>query len=252
VKLINSAIFVSLLFLAGCNQNQATGYVPEEIKIVNAADAAAAKDESFFPMVRGNQWVYAISTSVTVGGTPSRAQEQDMTFRCTNVYTQGDKTYATMEAVARGQVNERQQWILEKGKGFYQASVGDPPKIFTPPQPAMSFPVKTGNNYTWEGVGYVPEGLSKKAKMESKTLARQEVDTDAGRMITVPILTVISWDSGRAAQTTWWAPGVGIARHRQEVVAVRTVQRNGKAVQEQAIAVSTMRLKSTTLKKAEK
>ena len=251
MKPIQSALFFSLLLLAGCNQNQASGYVPEVVKITNAAEAAAAKDESYFPMVRGNQWVYDITTNVTVGGTPSRAQEQEMTFRCTNVYTQGNKTYATMEAVARGQVNERQQWILEKGKGFFQASVGDPAKMFNPPQPAIRFPMKEGNEYQWEGTGFVPEGNSKKAKMHSKVLAKVEVDTGAGRMMAVPILTILSWDTGSAAQTTYWAPGVGIARHRQEVVAVRTVQRDGKSVQEQAVAISTMRLKSSTLKKAE-
>lgn len=251
MKTTHLALICSLLPLAGCNQNQASGYVPEEIKIVNAAQAAKANDLDYFPMARGNQWVYEVSTNVTVGGSPSRSDKQEMTFRCTNVYTQGDRTYGTLEAVAKGMVNERQQWILEKGKGLFQVSVGDPPKAFTPPQPAMRFPMKEGTQFKWEGHGFVPDGTSRDAKMDSVVQKNQEVDTDAGRMMATPILSTISWATGRAAQTTWWAPGVGIARYRQEVVAVRDVMVKGKPVKQQAVAVSTMRLVSTTLKKAE-
>ena len=163
MKPTHLALICSLLPLAGCNQNQASGYVPEEIKIVNAAQAAKAADLDYFPMARGNQWVYEVSTNVTVGGSPSRSDKQEMTFRCTNVYTQGDRTYGTLEAVAKGMVNERQQWILEKGKGLFQVSVGDPPKAFTPPQPAMRFPMKEGTQFKWEGHGFVPDGTSRDA-----------------------------------------------------------------------------------------
>lgn len=242
-----SLLLGSFALLAGCNQNQAPGYKPEEVKLVNAADVAAGKEENLFPMVRGNQWVYDVDISVMVAGGQQQNRKQVLTFRCTNVLTQGNKIYATLEAVVNDQVNERQQWILEKGKGLYQASVGDPAQLYTPPQPALRFPVKEGNVFRWEGTGFVPEGAVKKATIESTIMKTQEVDTGAGRMQAIPVQAIYKWDTGIAAQTTWWAPGVGIARYRQEVRAVQNSMEKGKPVKREAVAVSVMRLKSMSL-----
>ena len=237
-----------LALMGGCNQNQATGYVPDIVEVVNAADVAAKKDESILPMARGNQWVYDVEISAMVAGSQQQKRAQELTFRCTNVYSQGDKVHATLEAVTGGLVNERQQWTLVKDKGLFQNSVGDPPNPFVPPQAAIRFPIKEGMEYRWEGTGFIPQGTIGKSKVATKVEKLQEVDTGAGRMQAYPITSIINWATGVAVQTSWWAPGYGIVRYRQEVRAIESIMEKGKVVRKEAVAVSVMRLKSTSLK----
>ncbi len=241
-----SFLLAAILVASGCNQGQASGYTPEVVKVVTRADVAPGKERALFPMVRGNQWVYDVDiTIVQASGRQNRKEE--LTFRCTNVYTRGKKTYATLEAVMNGQVNERQQWVFEDGVGLFQESVGDPAKPFIPPQPALRFPIKKDNVFRWEGTGWVPEGRVTKSKSESKILGPEEIDTGVGRMEAVTVQNISRWENGVAVQTTWWAPGVGIARYRQEV---KVLQKTKEGLQE-AVAISVMRLKSQSLRGTE-
>ena len=238
---------LAALAVIGCNQNQAAGYKPEPVQLVTSATLNPGEERRLFPMVRGNQWVYDVEIRVTQPNGQQEMRTQELTFRCTNVVRQGNRTTATLEAVMDGQVNERQQWVFEEGKGLFQASVGYPPKPFTPMQAALRFPIQKDNVFKWEGTGFVPEGSVKKSRTESKIEGNQEVDTGVGRMEAVTVQTTSRWDTGVAAQTTWWAPDIGIARYRQEVRVVVPMQGGQRG---EAVAVSVMRLKSKSLKSA--
>lgn len=228
--------------LAGCNQGQQAGYVPQEIKIVNDGTLKRGEESRIFPMQRGNQWVYDVDVTIIANG-QRETREQQLTFRCTNEYRQGNKHFATIEAVIDGQVNERQQWMLEDGKGLFQIAVGFPAKTYTPPLPALRFPIEPDMRFQWEGRGFVPEGQETESKVTSQVDDTEEVDTGLGRMISIPVRTTNTWATGVAVQTTWWAPGVGIARYRQEARISRTIQ--GQRVE--YVAISVMRLRSMSL-----
>ena len=225
----------------GCNQQpKAEGYKPEEVKTVTIAEFEPGKEEVLMPFKVGNEWVYEVDIDMRLRNQAAREQTtRELVFRCTNVRPVGKQTRAVMEAVEDDKVNERQVWILNN-KGLFQTSVGMPEIPFEPAQPAFRRPVKPGSTFQWQGKGFVPDGSVSDAQSESKIEPLQEVDTGIGRIKAYPVTTVTKWKNGVAQSTTWWAPGIGIVRYRQEVAAAG------------GVAIQVMRLKSTNVVKVEK
>ncbi|MBN8690665.1 MAG: hypothetical protein J0L72_07710 [Armatimonadetes bacterium] len=237
-----------LVVTAGCN-NASPGYKPEEVKLVSSGLIKAGEERRLFPLERGNQWVFDIETTIIRPDGKRETDQKEMTYRCTSVLKQGKRTYYDLESVIGDDVIEIQRWYFEEGVGYFQVSVGYPAKPFEPPICAVRLPLEPGNRFDWKGVGYVPEGIKAPSTATTKILGLQQVDTGLGRMEGYAFETEVKWASGLAKQSTWWAKDVGIARYRQEVVAVAKDQKGNPI---RIIAISVMRLKSMSLKSTAK
>jgi hypothetical protein len=243
-KWIIGAVAMAVL-TAGCNPGKPAGYKPEVIEEIGTGTVPKGEEGRYFPLAIGNQWVYDVDITVRRDGKESKTS-QELTFRCTNVNKVGAKTFATLEAIIDGKVNEQQQWSLDD-KGLYQLSVGAPPKPFDPPQPAIRFPVEPKNEFVWKGTGFVPQGRVDKGESKSIVLGVESADTGIGRFRTLAVETTLTWATGGARSTTWWAPDYGIVRYRQEADMVGKAP-DGKLVRIQAVQV--MRLKSKSFRNA--
>lgn len=226
--------------LTGCNQNR--GYTIDPPVVLSNKPFEKGKEAELFPLTVGNEWVYEVDITYIPNAKNATRQvsKKELTFRCIRVNTVGGNTRAILEAVLEGQVNERQEWLLNK-EGLYQVAIGYPRKPFTPPQPVMRFPIEAGGEFQWKGTGFVSDGQVRECRTKTQVLGEQDVDTMLGTVKAQTLQTQTIWrDGGRDWQsqnTTWWAPGIGIVRYRQE------------SATKEAVAIQVMRLKSYSLKK---
>lgn len=238
------ACVVAAGVISGCNPGaaKADGYkakAPEELKTVEFKEGTPDAEALLLPLTKGNVWEYEVEIDQRPKDAPARTKtKSNLTLRCTNVTRIGTMVKATIEAVVDDQVNERQMWLLTKS-GLYQTSVGYPAVPYNPAQPAFRVPLKSGGEFEWAGRGFLPDGSVGDGASKSKVNKPTHVDTLMGRVEAYGVDTMLAWRDGRAASTTWYAPGIGIVRYRQEVVA-----KNGSAIQ-------IMRLKSYRLVSSE-
>lgn len=234
------ACVVAAGVLSGCNQGggKTDGYKakePEELKTVEFKEGTPGAEDVLFPFAVGNQWDYEVEIDQRKKDEPARTKtSSSLTLRCTNVTKIGTMTKATIEAVMDDQISERQMWLRTKS-GLFQLSVGMPSVPYNPYQPAFRIPLKAGGEFEWAGQGFLPDGSVGEGISRSKVNKMTYVDTMMGRVQAYGVDTLLRWRDGQAASTTWYAPGIGIVRYRQEVVA-----KNGSAIQ-------IMRLKSYRL-----
>lgn len=233
--------FIGLASLAvvGCNNSKGdskSGYKPVEVERLKAGEYKPGEEAQLFPFAVGNQWTYDVEISFQAPNAPTRQPvKRLLRFRCTQVVKTAKGQRMNMEVVMDGKVNEVQEWILNND-GLFQSSVGYPPKPFKPMQAAWRSPLKQGAKFAWTGIGYRPDGTVGPAETTSEVLQAQEVDTEAGQVMSIPVKTLQKWGKGNvASSTTWWASGYGIVRYRQE------------AVTPQGITVQVMRLKSVSI-----
>lgn len=235
------ALIAGAVALTGCNQGgggaKAGEYKPVEVARLETAEFKPGGERDLFPFKVGNSWSYDAEISFRPNGAqPQPPVVKVLRFRCTQVVKTAKGIRVNMEVVMDGRVNEVQEWLLTD-QGLFQSSVGYPGRPFNPPQPAWRSPMQIGAKFSWKGTGFTPDGQVGPGESTSEVLPKQDVDTGLGQVNAVPVQTRLSWPKGRALSTTWWAPGYGIVRYRQE------------AITEQGLAVQVMRLKSVSIAK---
>jgi hypothetical protein len=104
--------------------------------------------------------------------------------------------------------------------GIYQVSDG-PDRKFDPPQLIFPFPATRYEMREMKSTGPLPSGAGE-FSLAVKYIGPQEVDTDMGRMSALAVESVTSWTTpegpARSIAVTWWVPGIGFVRQRQEII----------------------------------
>ncbi len=225
--------------MSGCNRS--TGYKITPPAVLSAESFKPGQESTLLPLTVGNEWVYEVDITVIPNGKNATRQvsQKELTFRCTRVTKVGNDTRAILEAVLEGQVNERQEWLMNS-TGLYQVAVGSPRKPFTPAQPVWRIPMELNSEFQWSGTGFVSDGVVRPCRTKSQVLGEQDVDTILGTVKAQTVQTQTIWREGntdwQSSNTTWWGPGIGIVRYRQE------------AITKQGVAIQVMRLKAYSLK----
>ncbi len=203
------ALVVIPVALSGCGSSG--GYTPKPAKKVADVALKPGDEASLIPLKVGNQWVYEIESSE---GT------SELTLKVSDVKQEGDVTLATMTATVSGSPATMTSWRVDK-TGIYQVSDG-PTRVFDPPQLLVPFPLELNSLRKTKLTGPFPFGGTT-GPMDSsvKYIGPQHVDIAGARIAAVAVESVTTWQSenGPAASRgmTWWTPGVGFVRQRQEV-----------------------------------
>jgi hypothetical protein len=196
------------LLLVACGSGDK--YQPKKQATIKPVAFEAGQEATLMPFKVGNQWVY----TAEVG-----AQKQEVTFRVTDVRTEGDATIATMATSSPGTPTRESQWRMDS-TGIYQVSDGSDRK-FEPPQLIFPFPAKLYELREMKSDGPVPGGAGP-FDLSVRFIGTQEVDTDMGRMSALAVESVTSWTTpdgpARSIAVTWWVPEIGFVRQRQEII----------------------------------
>lgn len=227
------------LVAAGCG-NKAEGYKPVPLQKVELVSIQPGQEMSLFPLAEGNQWVYTVEAAVQ-GPRGSGGDRGEVTLRVKTVRNVGDGKQASIDIVRNEEVQERTEWLVNS-KGIYQLSSGRAGIKFDPPQLQFAFPYEKGKVFKWLGNGALPNGGQGKVDIVSRTIGPEECDTDMGRFSTIAVQSNYRWRDAkgmdfRMVGNSWWRPGVGLIRIRQEMVSP-----------DGTTAVQLLRLKSSTLK----
>lgn len=215
---------LATLVLVGCSKE---GYKPQPVAKIAPPKVQQGKEGSLFPFDKGTQWTYMINAMLVVNRQQRPAEPQEQTYRVVEAGPDGKggwrATIEVLQADANGKlkVQNRQQW-LTTSKGIYQLSVrGKQEVAYNPPMPAVIFPAKTGQKFTWKGTGVQPDGQVGTHTVKSRVLGPQEVDTLAGRRSAIAVESETSFGSGKTAgkavSKVWFQPNVGIVRYTQKM-----------------------------------
>jgi hypothetical protein len=203
------ALVVFPVVLAGCGSSD--GYTAKPAKKVADVSFKSGDEASLMPLTVGNQWVYTIESSQ---GTA------EMTLKVTEVTKEGDATLATMTATMSGSPATLTGWRVDS-TGIYQVTDG-PTRKFEPPQLLVAFPLELNKEHKRTVTGPHPFGNTT-GSMETtvKYVGPQHVDIDGDRIAAMAVESVTTWQSASGPASsrgmTWWTPGVGFVRQRQEV-----------------------------------
>lgn len=209
------------LVSAGCSGGSSSGYVPQPVPHVEKAEIKPGEETTLMPLKEGNSWTYAVEAQRMAGGRSAGNAQGELTYRVASTTVEGNATRATLELISGGKTIEKQEW-LANDKGVFQIGVGEKTEKFTTPQPVILTPLKDHPSFEWRGYGLCPDGKFGNIIVRSKILDLQEVDSEIKRFSALPVESVTEYEGdgrkGNAASTTWFAPGVGIVRFKQEVV----------------------------------
>jgi hypothetical protein len=202
------AIIAVAALLLGCGKE--SSYSPKPATKVKDASVKPGEEASLFPMEVGNQWVYSVETA---------QGSFELTLKVTDVSREGDATIATLTST-NGTQQTQSKWRID-GTGIYQLSDG-PDRVFEPPQLLVAFPLEEGKETSVTLRGPYPlGGQIGQMQTRSKYLGVQQIDTDMERLSALAVESLTTWttEDGNAASRgmTWWAPGIGFVRQRQEV-----------------------------------
>jgi len=217
-----AATLVCACVVSGCSHEPADKFVAKPPETIPPATVTPGNETALFPLDKGNQWTYSVSVLTRTNGQDGQTQNYDSVWTVTSSKTSGDGVEATIETSSPATSKKDVQIWRANSKGIYEVADGDPLVNFTPPFPVITFPVKEGTVYNWQGTG--PNGMKGGGPQKSvRTIrASQVVDTDMGRMSAIPVddsgTLMTNGKQGQSASTIWFAPGVGIVRLRQEVV----------------------------------
>lgn len=204
-----TAVALAAIFAAGCGSKDnaaaaATGGKPEPA--VPPAEVKAGDEASLMPLATGNQWTYT-------------SDANQITLKVANVAPQGDGKKATIEIFVNDKLTSRQVWLQNK-TGMYQLAQGLNPKPFNPPQPILLFPIERGKVSKYTGTGPV-DNATGRIQSELRVDGPQPVDTDMGEksgiLVRQAVLLTAGKVQGRLVSNTWFAPGIGIVRLRNDI-----------------------------------
>lgn len=201
-----------LLLAAGCRK-AAPGYIPVAPPPIEPVKAAEVRTPTaLMPLDLGNHWTYTLQSQSFAGEKLQGSTELTVEYRVAEVSPNGD---ARVVLEANGKPIDQQGW-RSSPSGLYQVTSGLRSDPVVPIQPLALLPLTAGRKYTWEGMGPVSEGRVARSRTTSEILEPQNVDTQIGTLSAVPIVTQTEYADGRMENTTWFRPGVGLIRLRQE------------------------------------
>lgn len=195
--------------LAGCGKEE--GYESTPTAKVDMLSIDEANSLPIMPLTEGNQWVY----TVTIGN-----QRIDTELTVQDVRQNSGGTTATIRVASSGAPPQTSEWRLD-ATGLYQLTAGFDGEPFQPPQLLVKLPIEIGDMYEQDCNGRWPTGGSGDFHVKSRVIGFQEVDTGIGRLSAVAIESLTTWENEgvqfAAAGMTWWTPGIGFVRQRQEI-----------------------------------
>lgn len=208
-----------LLSAAGC-RNPAPGYVPSAPVVVEPVKMTEVKSPlALMPLELGNQWSYTLAFESFEGSKPTGSSEVAVDYKVSTVRPDGS---ALLILQQDGKSVDQQVW-RSTADGLYQVASGLKSSSYVPQQPLALLPLSPGQKFEWQGRGPDPSGEIGQAKMTSVVLPAQNVDTGLGPLSAVPIESVTKYAHTVTRSTSWFRPGVGLVRLRQE-----TTKKNGR------------------------
>lgn len=225
-------LFGSLAALAfgasGCRPKDGPGSSTQNTppKAVTPADVKPGEEATLFPLKVGTQWTYKAETRRMADGRETTGGGE-VTLRVATSTPIPGGVKATLETLDKdGKVAQTQEWQIT-AKGIYQITAGEKAIAFSPPQPALLFPLASNKSFSWKGTGLCPVGETGTQEFKNSVTEPQEIDTDMGPFSAIPVESIGKFKTtddkgkpieGQSASTTYWVPKVGIARFRQEIV----------------------------------
>lgn len=212
MKLLLAAPFV--LLVAGC-KNPAPGYTPVPPPPVASVDLASLKSaKDLMPLDVGNVWKYALhSQALDSNGNAKGEANRNAEIEIESRWPDGT---AVIVFRVDGNIVDRQAWHAEPN-GLYQVEGGIESISVRPPMPLFPIPLKASRAFEWKGRSPSLAGRSSASSEAGEILAPQKVDTTAGAVSAVPVVSHTVYVDGRNDGTTWFQPGVGIVRMQQEI-----------------------------------
>lgn len=213
------AVLAGLVLVSGCGSNG--GYTPQKASLPSRLTVNPDDGPKLFPVAEGNQWVYSVETVLEAGG-QTQSGRNDVTMRITRVEDTPQGKRVNLELIVNDQVSDRQVWLIGR-EGILQVSAGrDQQRPLTPPQPIVPFPLEKGREWTWEGTGPRPTGDVGPMRVTIRNVGEELADMEEGQAFALALETRTRWTQpdnqpGEAIQKSWWVPGQGIIRLRQEV-----------------------------------
>ena len=206
-----------LALLVGC-RNPTPGYTPVPPAPIPQVSVKEVRSPlALMPLDLGNQWTYSLRAQSFQAEESLGEVEQTVDYRVTRVAPDGATTLVLEQG---GKPLDEQVW-KSTGGGLYQLSSGTRGVPFEPAQPLALLPLTDGRKFTWEGRGQIGENLVGRSRMASEIFAPQNVDTAIGTLSAVPIVTRTDYDGGHIENTSWFRPGIGLIRLRQETFGAR-------------------------------
>lgn len=220
MRLKPTALLLACIALAGCSSSK-QGYTPAPPKAVTPATVAAGSEATLFPCVEGNTWRYDMDMQqlTQVGAVPQKAE---YTMECKKVETLPEGgTRATLELLKGDVLQDRQIWKIDS-TGIYQEQAGlETPQKSEPPMPSVIFPLEVDKVVPWAGKNPSAKGP---IPMTAEIVNRgpDTVDTVVGTFSAYRIETTQKYKNEKGDEVvtrsvTWYAPKIGIVKHRQEV-----------------------------------
>ena len=209
------------ILVCGCGKggNKSTSYKPKPIKKIEAAKVNPGEEHTLMPLKEGNQWVYKVNT-VMRNRYRFASKKSEFTFRVAKVSKDSRGTKATLEVIHDDKVKERQVWLV-KDTGIYQIAMGKSSVPYSSPKLILPFPIQSNKTFKWEGKGPSIKDAPMPIKLTGKIIGAQEVDTQGARLSAFASQTTERWEmdkqKGVTVISSWWAPGIGLARVRQVV-----------------------------------
>ncbi|MEZ5162242.1 MAG: hypothetical protein R2688_00525 [Fimbriimonadaceae bacterium] len=223
-------IALASIALVGCGKDKAEGVAVAGSG--NGKEAQTAPIESkemkdgdspmdLLPTTIGSQAVY----EVTQVGTN---EKREITLKVANVKEVNGKKIVTLETYMEDpetkteKKTDQSDWEIGP-EGVAQRTSAET-KTYDPPQPVLKFPIKVGEESTYEGVGPVPVG-GQVGKQAGKYRVRsfEEVDTPMGTVNSVACESLIAFEAEnekgekgvvRIKTVIWLAPKYGIVRFK--------------------------------------
>jgi hypothetical protein len=169
------------------------------------------KAEEVLPLTVGNTWTYELRAEEYQGAKKLGSMTQTVMYRVQTV--NGNR--ALLDLSQEDQVVDRQTWE-NRPDGLYQLTTSLNSVPYKPAQIAAPLPLKKGKRFHWAGSGLMPDGSMGAGQAVSEVLDPEPVDTAMGTLSAYPVSTVTTFNGGRCDNTTWFRPGVGLIRLRQE------------------------------------
>lgn len=203
----------TLVLAAGCGRLKPGTYTPTPPPKVEPVENKVTESNEVMPLHEGNQWSFELRIENYANGKAVGGATQNVSYRVASV--NGNRAVLVLEQ--DGKVIDRQDWETT-ADGIYQTSSGLQKTPYSPPQPAAPLPLENGKRMKWTGKGLMSDGSVDFGKADLEVLSPQAVDTGVGTLSAIPVTTVTTYGKTRCENTTWFRPGIGLIRLRQDTI----------------------------------
>jgi hypothetical protein len=207
-----SIYLILLLAAAGCRSRPGT-YTPTPPPKVEPLSGPVTKAEEVLPLTVGNTWTYELKAEEYKGDKKLGQMTQTVNYRVQAV----NGSRAVLELSQGDELVDRQSWE-NRPDGLYQLTTSRRDVPYKPAQIAAPLPLEKGRRFNWVGSGMMADSSMGFGKAVSEVMEPEPVDTAMGTLSAYPVTTVTTFKGGRCDNTTWFRPGVGLIRLRQETL----------------------------------